>query len=215
MKRTVSVATVCILLLSVFVFMLSACGGPSDEELAQMYEQAKTYEKNANFDLAFKTYEKLYDYKYPDEDYPFKTLDEAFQTRQDTYTVQMFLCEEITWMVASLKRDLINPKSLLINRIEFKTHYSDENVLDINIDYSAQNKAGGMARKTKVFDVEFQSKYTNYISDHPEVRTALNRLMDNPDATDKQRIKYIINECNKYFDSQSVYDAFVSETVSY
>lgn len=218
MKRIISVAVGCCLLLLVLAFMLSACGAssvgkpsddrPSDEELDQMYEQAKTYSRNANFDKAYKLYEKLYEYQYPDRNLPSYSLDEAFQSRKGEYTRQVILCSAIDSVVGMLKRQLKDPRSLVINGINLKKNSSDKYSYDIILDYSAANSFGGMVRD------EFS--YTIYLaeSDREAVYQSLKDWMDSRGATSEDAVSYLISNCFFLF-YQSVYDAFAAGTATY
>ena len=121
----------------------------SEEEMVELSEIAKTYYKNAQFVEMMDAYQKLYDGGCQDASlFGFSTMsvEDALKTWEEKVARDKIVCEYVSYVIASLKKALKDPNSLVIYSIHLEEDKTETNKLCITLDYGARNSFGGMVR---------------------------------------------------------------------
>ncbi len=200
-----------ILLVFAMCIGLCACGGnegnPTQEELEEMYQQAKEYENNAKFDEAIKLYRTIFIHNFSDPDYSDKTPEEVLEIKEHNFILQTIACKYFEYAIWLFNDEIVerlkDPDSLKIYGLTIEEDEANSDRFYVVFDYGAANSFGGMVRDS------FEAPY---ILEDDEIKLIYGCM----DSSNRTAAEYLVGNYywrTIYSDTQK--EAIISGTATY
>ncbi len=213
-----------ILLVFAMCIGLCACGGnegnptpetsehiPTQEELEEMYQQAKEYENNAKFDEAIKLYRTIFIHNFSAPDYSDTTPEEVLEIKERNFILQTIACKYFEYAIWLFNDEIVkrlkDPDSLKIYGLTIEEDEANSDRFYVVFDYGAANSFGGMVRDS------FEAPYT---LEDDEIKLIYGCNQDFMDSRNCTAAEYLVGNyywCTIYSDTQR--EAVISGTATY